>query len=168
LTQWARRLGGVVIAVVSNQEKARLAAALGADHVIISSQEDFSEATKRLTNNVGANVIFDAVGADSFARSLDALAVHGHLVSFGQASGPIGSYDIGKLSGKSLTISRPNYGHYTDTKEKLGRNVARFFSMLRNGAVRVSTPQAYALSRASDAHRDLESRRTTGSLILTP
>jgi NADPH:quinone reductase-like Zn-dependent oxidoreductase len=117
---------------------------------------------------MGANVVFDAVGADSFARSLDALAVHGHLVSFGQASGPIGPCDIGKLSGKSLTISRPNYGHYTDTKEKLGRNVARFFSMLRNGAIRASPPQRYALSRASDAHRDLESRRTTGSLILTP
>jgi NADPH2:quinone reductase len=168
LTQWTRRLGAVVIAAVSNQEKARLAAALGADHVVVSSQEDFSEATKRLTNGAGADVVLDAVGADSFARSLDALAVGGHLVSFGQASGPIGSYDIGKLSGKSLTISRPNYGHYTDTKEKLSCNVARFFSMLRNGAIRVSPPQRYALSRAPDAHRDLESRRTTGSLILIP
>ncbi len=168
LTQWARRLDAVVIAVVSNQEKARLAAALGADHVIISSQEDFSEATKRLTNNVGARVVFDAVGADSFARSLEALAVGGHLVSFGQASGAIGSWDIGTLSGKSLSIYRPNYGHYTDTREKLSRNASRFFSMLRNGAIRVATPQRYPLSRASDAHRDLESRRTTGSLILIP
>lgn len=168
LTQWARRLGALVIAVVSNQEKARIAAALGANHVIISSQEDFSDAARRLTNHVGVDVVFDAVGADSFARSLDALAVHGHLVSFGQASGPIGSSDIGELSGKSLTVSRPNYGHYTDTKEKLGRNVARFFSMVQNGAIRISPPQRYALSRASDAHRDLESRRTTGSLILTP
>jgi NADPH:quinone reductase-like Zn-dependent oxidoreductase len=168
LTQWARRLGAVVIGVVSNDEKARLAMALGAGHVIVSSQEDFSQATMRLTNNAGANVVFDAVGADSFARSLDALAVRGHLVSFGQASGPIGSCDVGKLSSKSLSISRPNFSHYTDTKEKLRGNVTRFFSMLRNGALRVAAPQRYALARASDAHRDLESRRTTGSLILTP
>jgi NADPH:quinone reductase-like Zn-dependent oxidoreductase len=168
LTQWARRLGAVVIAVVSNEEKARVATRLGADHVVISSREDFSDATKRLTNDVGANVVFDAVGADSFARSLDALAARGHLVSFGQASGPIGSWDIGKLSSKSLSISRPNYGHYTDTKEKLRDNVTRFFSMLRNDAIRIATPQRYPLARASDAHRDLESRRTIGSLILTP
>ena len=168
LTQWARRLGATVIGVVSSDEKAQIAGNLGAHHVVVSSREDFSQATLTITGGSGADVIFDAVGVDTFAGSLNALAVRGHLVSFGQASGAVGAWDIDRLAAKSISISRPNYGHFTDSQEKLGRNVDRFFTAVREGAIRVGHPRRYDLAFASDAHRELESRRTTGALILTP
>lgn len=168
LVQWARHLGATVIATVSSDDKARIAERLGAHHVVVYSREDFSEAVMRLTGGAGADVIYDAVGADTFAGSLAALAVRGHLVSFGQASGPVGSWDIGRLASRSITVSRPNYAHYTDTPEKLAPHVDRFFSVFRQRAVTVASPVAYDLAKAADAHRDLESRRTTGALVLVP
>ncbi|OBQ75397.1 hypothetical protein A8146_01440 [Mesorhizobium loti] len=168
LVQWARHLGATVIATVSSDDKARIVERLGAHHVIVYSREDFTEAVMRLTGGRGADVVYDAVGNDTFAGSLAALAVRGHLVSFGQASGPIGNWDIGRFASKSLTISRPNYAHYTDNPDKLGTHVARFFQALRQGVVRLEPPTRYALANAAEAHRDLESRRTTGALVLMP
>jgi NADPH2:quinone reductase len=166
LVQWARHLGATVIATVSSEEKARIVRQLGADHVIIYSRENFADAVMRLTSGKGADVVYDAVGNDTFARSLEALGIRGHLVSFGQASGPVGNWDIGRFASKSITISRPNYAHYTDTPEKLAPHVNRFFAALRQGVIRVEPPRFYDLSQAADAHRDLESRRTTGALVL--
>lgn len=168
LVQWARHLGAKVIATVSSDDKARIVERLGAHHVIVYSRENFTEAVMRLTGGRGADVAYDAVGNDTFGGSLAALAVRGHLVSFGQASGPVGTWDIDRFASKSLTISRPNYAHYTDTPEKLGPHVARFFQALRQGVVRVEAPTRYTLANAADAHRDLESRRTTGALVLLP
>ncbi|WP_083354647.1 SRPBCC family protein [Mesorhizobium sp. LCM 4577] len=168
LVQWARHLGATVIATVSSDDKARIVERLGAHHVIVYSREDFAEAVMRLTAGAGANVIYDAVGADTFAGSLTALSVRGHLVSFGQASGPVGSWDIDRLASKSITVSRPNYAHYTDTPEKLAPHVDRFFTAFRQRAVRVGQPAAYGLANAADAHRDLEARRTSGALVLVP
>ena len=119
LVQWARDLGATVIATVSSDDKARVAERLGADHIIIYTRENFADAVMRITAGRGADVIYDAVGADTFAGSLEAMATRGHLVSFGQASGPVGNWDIGRFASKSITVSRPNYGHYTDTREKL-------------------------------------------------
>lgn len=167
LVQWARHLGATVIATVSSDDKARIVERLGAHHVIVYSRENFAEAVMRLTNGAGADVAYDAVGNDTFGGSLAALGIRGHLVSFGQASGPVGNWDIGRFSSKSITISRPNYAHYTDTPEKLAPHVNRFFAALRQGVVRVEPPTRYPLSQAADAHRDLESRRTTGALVLT-
>lgn len=167
LVQWARHLGGKVIATVSSDAKAEIAGRLGADQVVVYSREDFSEAAMLLTDGRGADVIYDAVGADTFARSLAALATCGHLVSFGQASGPVGNWDIGRFASKSVTISRPNYAHYTDSAEKLAPHVTRFFSAMRRNVFRIEPPKRYPLARAADAHRDLEARRTTGSLVLT-
>lgn len=168
LVQWARHLGATVIATASTDAKAQIAARLGADRVIVYSREDFAPTVMHATGGHGADVIFDAVGADTFDASLAALAICGHLVSFGQASGPIGMREIGGLASKSVTLSRPNYGHYTDTPEKLGRQVDRFFDLLRRGVLTISPPAVYPLSQAAQAHRDLESRRTTGSIILDP
>ncbi len=168
LVQWARHLGATVIATASTDAKAAIASRLGADRVIVYSREDFAAAVMHATAGHGADIIFDAVGADTFDASLTALAVCGHLVSFGQASGPIGMREIGGLASKSVTLSRPNYGHYTDTGKKLGRQVERFFELLRRGVLTISPPTIYALSQAAQAHRDLESRRTTGSIILDP
>ncbi|BCM17454.1 SRPBCC family protein [Mesorhizobium sp. J8] len=168
LVQWARHLGATVIATVSSDDKARIVERLGAHHIIVYSREDFSEAVIRLTAGAGADVIYDAVGADTFAGSLAALAVRGHLVSFGQASGPVGSWDIDRFASRSITLSRPNYSHYTDTPEKLAPHVDRFFAALRQRAVRIAQPVAYSLAKAADAHRDLEARRTSGALVLLP
>ncbi|MFB9983678.1 zinc-binding dehydrogenase [Mesorhizobium kowhaii] len=168
LVQWARHLGATVIATVSSDDKARIVERLGAHHVIVYSRENFAEAVMRLTNGAGADIAYDAVGNDTFGGSIAALAVRGHLVSFGQASGPVGNWDIGRFATKSLTLSRPNYAHYTDTPEKLAPHVARFFQALRQGVVRVEAPTRYDLVNAAVAHRDLESRRTTGALVLLP
>jgi NADPH:quinone reductase-like Zn-dependent oxidoreductase len=168
LVQWARNLGATVIATVSGDAKARIAEQLGAHHVIVYSREDFAQAVMRITDGRGVDAVYDAVGKDTFAGSLAVLAVRGHLVSFGQASGPVGDWDVGRFASKSVTVSRPNYSHYTDTPERLGPHVTRFFAALRAGIVSLAPPARYPLARAADAHRDLEARVTTGSLVLMP
>lgn len=168
LVQWATHLGATVIATASSDDKLRIAQRLGAHHGINYSRENFVQRVRDLTQGRGAETIFDAVGADTFASSLQALAVRGHLVSFGQASGPIGTYDIGALASKSVTLSRPNYGHYTDTAEKLGVHARRFFQALNAGTLQLETSIPYPLAQAAQAHRDLEGRRSTGSLLLIP
>jgi NADPH:quinone reductase len=165
--QWAKAMGARVIATTSTQDKMQLVQALGADHVIDYTTQDFASEVMMLTGGQGADVVFDSAGKATFAGSVDALAIRGHLVSFGQASGPVGSHDIDRFSAKSITLSRPNYAHYTDTPEKLGPHVSRFFAALRSGIVTLAEPTLYPLARAADAHRDLEARRTSGSLILT-
>ena len=168
LVQWARHLGATVIATTSSEDKARLVRALGAHHVINYSQTSFSEAVMAITHGRGAEVIYDAVGRDTLAGSIAALAIRGHLISFGQASGPIGEWDIDKFASKSITFSRPNYGHYSDTPEKLGRHVRSFFDVLRRGVVEIAPPTRFPLSQAADAHRLIESRQSSGSTVLIP
>jgi NADPH:quinone reductase len=168
LVQWARQLGATVIAVVSNDEKRRALERLGAPHVVVSSRERFVDVVMGVTNGRGVDVVYDAVGAATFDDSLESLAIRGHLISFGQASGDIGERHIGRLSGKSVTLSRPNYGHYTDTADKLEAHVRRFFAALRQGVVSVRPPRIFDLARVSDAHRALESRQTIGALVLRP
>jgi NADPH:quinone reductase-like Zn-dependent oxidoreductase len=166
LVQWARHLGATVIATVSSDDKARIVERLGAQHVIVYSRENFAEVVMQLTGGAGADVAYDAVGNDTFGGSLEALGIRGHLISFGQASGPVGNWDIGRFSSKSITISRPNYAHYTDTPQKLAPQLNRFFAALRLGVMKIEPPTRYDLAAASEAHRDLESRRTTGALVL--
>jgi NADPH:quinone reductase-like Zn-dependent oxidoreductase/uncharacterized protein YndB with AHSA1/START domain len=169
LVQWARHLGATVIATTSSEAKARVVERLGAQHVLLYGRgADFASEVMRISGGRGADVVYDAVGKDTFAGSLAALGVRGHLVSFGQASGPVGDWDIGRFASKSVTVSRPNYGHFTDTPEKLGPHVARFFAAVRRGVVALDPPRRYALADAADAHRDLEARATTGSLVLVP
>jgi NADPH:quinone reductase-like Zn-dependent oxidoreductase len=166
LVQWAVAIGARVIATVSTRQKADIAARLGADDVIVHAERDFAEAVADITGGRGADVIYDAIGRDSFERSLRALAVRGHLVSYGQASGPIGEWDIGGLAAKSVTLSRPNYGHYIDTGEKMMRQSGRLFGAMERGIVTIAPPTRYPLAEAASAHRDLEARRTTGSIVL--
>jgi len=168
LTQWAVHLGARVIATVSTEDKASVPLSNGAAQVIVRRREDFAEAVMEISEGHGADVIYDAIGADSFERSLAALAVRGHLVSYGQASGPVGSWDIGRFASRSIMVSRPNYGHFTDTPEKIGLQANRFFDIVRRGAVRIRPPARYPLAEAARAHADLESGRTTGSMVLVP
>lgn len=168
LIQWARHLGATVIATASSDAKARIAEAAGAHRVVVYSREDFVEAVMRITAGRGVDVVYDAVGRDTIEGSMRVLAAPGHLVSYGQASGPVGEHDVGRLSSKSITLSRPNYGHYTDTPAKLGRHVDRLFDALRRGIIAVRPPTIYPLAEAASAHRDLESRTSSGALMLKP
>lgn len=121
-----------------------------------------------LTRGRGVDVVYDAVGADSFAHSLAALAPCGHLVSFGQASGDIGSWDVGSLAARSATISRPNYANYTDTPEKVAAITERLFDAIDRRIVTVEIGRRFPLSEAAAAHRALEGRETVGSTVLIP
>ena len=168
LCQWGRSLGATVIGATSSDEKARMARAAGAHHTIVPGQDSLEQQVMALTRGRGADVIFDAVGRDTFSHSIAALAVRGHLVSFGQASGDIGSWNIGALATKSVTLSRPNFGHYTDTPDKVTALTERLFDRLSAGVVRAEVAHRYNLSDAADAHRALETRRTTGSIVLLP
>jgi NADPH:quinone reductase-like Zn-dependent oxidoreductase len=168
LARWAKALGATVIGVTSSDAKAEAARRAGCDAVAISSRDALADVVMRATAGRGADVVFDAVGKDMFESSLNALATRGHLVSFGQASGDIGSRSIDRLTSRSVTLSRPNYVHYTDDAEKMRRQSERLFAAVRSGAVVVHHPRTFALAEASVAHAELESRRTTGSLALIP
>ncbi|MGF1611815.1 MAG: SRPBCC family protein [Kiloniellales bacterium] len=168
LCQWARALGATVIGTVSTEEKARVARAHGCAYPIVTAREDFVAKVMEITEGEGCDVVYDGVGVDSFQRSLEALAVCGHLVSYGQASGEIGAVDVGGLAGKSVTLSRPNFGHYTDTPEKVRSITDRLFAALRAGLLRVEIGQRFPLRQAADAQRALEARQTIGSTILLP
>ena len=148
--------------------KAELAKRVGCDHVIISSREDIAGAVKQLTDGRGVQVVYDAIGKDTFEASINSLTPRGHLVSFGQASGDVGAYSIDKLASRSVTLSRPNYGHYTDTAAKLKLQTDRLFAALQARVLVAERPRTYALADAGAAHGDLEGRRTTGALVLIP
>ena len=168
LCRWAKALGAIVIGVTSSEAKADEARRVGCDHVAVTSREDFAKAVLRLTSGRGVDVVFDAVGKDTFERSVECLTARGRLVSFGQASGDVGVHSIDRLTSRSVTVSRPNYVHFTDTPEKMSLQTRRLFDALRSGAVVAERPRSYPLTNAAAAHADLENRRTTGSLILLP
>lgn len=168
LCQWARHLGAIVIGATGSEDKARLARAAGAAHIIMPSAASLAEQVFALTEGRGADVIYDAVGRDSFVHSLAALSICGHLVSYGQASGDIGSHDIGALAARSVTLSRPNFGHYTDSPEKLAEITARLFDALDRRILKVDIGQRFALGEAAAAHRALEAGATHGSTVLLP
>jgi NADPH:quinone reductase-like Zn-dependent oxidoreductase len=168
LCQWASALGAVVIGVVGSPEKVRHAREAGCAHAIVAAEEDIPARVRAMTNGQGADVVYDAVGRDSFAASYEALAPCGHLVSYGQASGPINPIDIAGYASKSATVSRPNYGHFTDTPQKLRAITANLFRAIRAGTIRPVINRRLPLRSAADAHRALESRQTTGALVLLP
>jgi NADPH:quinone reductase-like Zn-dependent oxidoreductase len=168
LCQWGRALGATVIGTVGSIEKARIARAHGCAYPIIYTEEDFVEKVQEITQGRGCDVVYDGVGRDTFLRSYDALAVRGHLVSYGQASGPIEPVDIAGFVGKSARVSRPNFGHYTGMPAEVRTITDRLFDAIRRGTVTVEIGQRFALRDAADAHQALESRRTVGSTILVP
>lgn len=168
LCQWAKHLGCTVIGTVSTEEKAALARAHGCDHPIVTRGGDFAARVKEVTGGTGCRVIYDGIGRDSFAGSMESLAMCGRLVSFGQASGPIEPIAPGLLSAKSASLSRPVLFHYTAKRPDLLRIAGALFEVIASGAVKVEPPRRYALADAAQAHADLEGRRTTGSLVLVP
>jgi NADPH:quinone reductase-like Zn-dependent oxidoreductase len=168
LCGWAKALGASVLGVVSTPEKAEVARAAGCDLVLLAGQSDLVETARRFSGGVGMSVVYDAVGADTFDLSVACLAPRGHLVSFGQASGDVGARSIDALASRSVTLSRPNYAHYTDNAEKLAVQSGRLFAALGSGAVKAAPPRLYGLADVARAHADLEGRRTTGAVALLP
>ena len=167
--QWARHLGATVIGTVGSEEKAELARAHGCDHPIVYTRENFTERVRELTDGAGVPVVYDAVGRDTFAGSLDCLRPRGMLVSFGQSSGRIDPFDVGILSAKgSLYVTRPTLMTYTASRAELERSAQALFDVVAGGAVRITVNRTFPLAGAADAHRALESRQTTGSTILVP
>jgi NADPH2:quinone reductase len=167
--QWLKALGVVVIGTAGSDEKAALARAHGADHVIVYTRDAFPEKVRALTGGQGVPVVYDSVGKSTFAGSLDCLRPLGLMVSFGNASGPVTGVDLGILSQKgSLYLTRPTLATYTATRELLETAAAELFEVVRSGKVKIEIGGTYPLAEAARAHRDLEARKTTGSLVLVP
>ena len=166
--QWAKHLGATVIGTVGSEEKAKLARQNGYDHVINYSTEDFVARVKEITGGKGLPVVYDSVGKDTFLKSLDCLQRRGMMVTFGQSSGAVEPIQTGLLSAKgSLFMTRPTLGHYTATRAEVVDTANDLFDVVKRGIVRISVNQTYALKDAAQAHRDLESRKTTGTTVLT-
>jgi NADPH2:quinone reductase len=169
LCQWAKHLGATVIGTVSTEEKAALAKAHGAAHIIFYGRENVAERVRELTGGAGVPVVYDSVGKDTFDGSLDSLAPLGLLALFGASSGKVPPFDLGLLAGKgSLYVTRPTLATYTAKREDLLGSSAELFEVVRSGAVKVQVNQTFALKDAAEAHRALEGRKTTGSTVLVP
>lgn len=164
--QWARAIGATLIGTVSTDDKAELARSHGAEHVIVTSREDFVARVREITGGNGCDVVYDSIGKDTFPRSLECLKPRGLWVSFGNASGPVPPFDLSALKG-SLFATRPSLMAYTATAADLRANAADLFKMVERGSIKIAINQTFPLKDAAEAHRALEARQTTGSTVLT-
>jgi NADPH2:quinone reductase len=167
--QWAKALGLRLIGTAGSDDKCRLAEQHGAAYTINYRREDLVARVREITGGKGVNVVYDAVGKDTWERSLDCLAPLGLLVSFGNASGPPPPLSVGVLSQKgSLYVQRPTLGTHTATREVSQQMADELFAMVASGQVKVPVERRYPLAEAARAHRDLEGRTTTGAGVLLP
>jgi NADPH2:quinone reductase len=167
--QWARALGVTMIGTVGSDEKAELARAHGCTHTINYNKESFVERVKEITGGKGVPVVYDSIGKDTFTGSLDCLSPLGMMVSFGSASGQVPPFTLNELASRgSLFITRPTLFTYTAKREDLEEMAADLFGMVQSKKIKIEINQRYALKDVAQAHRDLESRKTTGSTILIP
>jgi len=166
--QWLNALGVTVIGTVSSDEKAAIAKAHGCHHTIVYTRENFVERVKEITSGAKVPVVFDSVGKDTFAGSLDCLKPRGLLAVFGNGSGPVPAFDLGMLAAKgSLYVTRPTLATYTASRADLEAGAKDLFKVVQEGKVKIEINQRYALQDAAQAHRDLEGRKTTGSTVFT-
>lgn len=169
LVQIAKLRGARVIGTVGSDDKAALAKEAGADEAIVYTREDFAAAVKRLTEGRGVDVVYDAVGKDTFEGSLNSLRPRGLMVSFGNASGPVPPFAPLILTRKgSLYMTRPSLQHYTQTREELESRAGDVIQWIAQGRLKVRIGATFPLERAADAHRALEGRLTTGKVLLLP
>lgn len=169
LCQWAKALGAKVIGVVGSEAKAELALKYGCKLVLISGRDEIVPSVKKFTKDQGVAVVYDSVGKDTFMESLDCLRPMGMMVTYGNASGPVPAISPLELSKRgSLFLTRPTLFNYIATREALDSAARELFGAVKNKAVRVLIGQTYPLADAAAAHRDLESRQTTGSTVLIP
>jgi NADPH2:quinone reductase len=168
LVQMAKQLGARVFGTTSTEAKARDVRALGADDVILYTEQDFEAEVKRLTDGRGVDVVYDSVGQATFDKSLKVLRPRGLLALFGQSSGPVAPLDPTLLNARgSLFLTRPSLAHYIGTRDELLWRANDVLSAVSSGQLQARIMRTYPLERAADAHRDLESRKTTGKLVLT-
>jgi NADPH2:quinone reductase len=167
--QWLKALGVTTIGTAGSPDKMALAKSHGADHVINYSTENFVEKVKGLTGGKGVPVVYDSVGKTTWEGSLDCLRPRGLMVSFGNASGPVAPVNLGILASKgSLYVTRPTLATYIAARADLVERSNALFEVVKSGKVKIETTGKYKLADAAQAHRDLESRKTTGSVILVP
>lgn len=169
LVQWARDVGARVIATAGSEAKAAIARASGADDVILYRTDDVAAAVGELTSGEGVDVVFDGVGKDTWSGSLASLKRRGLMISFGNASGPVANIDLSVLaSNGSLFVTRPSLFDYSTTVEERRASAMAVWQKILDGSLIVSADQRYPLAEATEAHRHLEARTTTGSTILLP
>jgi NADPH2:quinone reductase len=167
--QWAKALGVNLIGTAGSEEKAELARAHGAAHVINYNTEDVVQRVLEITRGAKVPVVYDSVGKDTFTRSLDCLQPRGLMVSFGNASGAVPPFALSELASRgSLYITRPTLFAYAGTRPELEAMAADLFGMVESGKVKIEVNQRFRLPDAAEAHRALEGRRTTGSTVLLP
>jgi NADPH2:quinone reductase len=167
--QWARATGLRVLGTAGGPEKVALARQNGCDDVIDLHREDLVARVKDLTGGAGVRAVFDSIGKQTFAASLDCLGRRGLMVTFGQSSGPAPAVETSALASRgSLFLTRPSLGHYIATRDELMLSAERLFDVVGRGVVRIAIGQTYPLRDAARAHADLEARRTTGSTVLLP
>ena len=169
LCQLAKMRGATVIGTAGTEDKAKLAKGAGADEVILYTEQDFVEETKRITGGEGVHAVYDSVGKDTFDGGLDCLRPRGYMVLFGGSSGQVPPMDLQTLNSKgSLFVTRPKLADHTLTREELLWRAQSLFTWIGQNNLDVQIGGAYKLSEADQAHRDLEGRKTTGKLILIP
>jgi NADPH2:quinone reductase len=167
--QWLKALGATVIGTVGSDAKAEVARAHGCDQPIVYTREDFPRRVREITGGQGVPVAYDSVGKSTFAGSLDCLRPFGLLVSFGNASGPAPPFELGVLAQKgSLYVTRPTLVTYTATRGDLEATAKDLFDVVLAGQVKIEINRMYALKDAAQVHRDLEGRKTTGSIVMLP
>jgi NADPH2:quinone reductase len=169
LCQMAKRLGAYVIGTVSTEEKVELARGAGADEIIRYTEQDFVAETKRLTDGRGVDVVYDSVGKTTFDGSLDVLRPRGYLVLFGQSSGAVPPVNPQILNSKgSLFLTRPTLANYTADRAELLQRAEDVLNWIKSGELNIRIDRTFPLQDAADAHRALESRATSGKLVLIP
>ncbi|KUL96293.1 quinone oxidoreductase [Bosea sp. WAO] len=169
LCQWGKALGAKVIGTAGSKEKADIARAHGADHVILYGEENVSVRVKEITGGQGCDVVYDGVGKDTFIASLDSLKPFGLLASFGNASGAVDGVNLGILASKgSLYVTRPTLNTHTAKRETMVEMAKNLFGAVSSGKVTVAINARFPLAEAAAAHRALESRGTTGSTVIIP
>lgn len=167
VVQMAKAIGAVVFATASTK-KLDIPRADGADVVIDYTSEDFHDVVMRHTNDAGVRVVYDSVGKTTFNKSLDSVGLRGLLALFGQSSGPVPPVDPARLAKRGIYLTRPSLAHYTATREELLGRTRELFSAIESGRLRIRISKELPLRDAAEAHRLLESRATTGKLLLIP
>ena len=168
-SQWARALGALVIGIVGSEDKVALAKKNGCRHVLVRGRVDIPAAVKQISKGAGAHVVYDGVGKDTFAESLDSLRRRGMMVSFGSSSGPVPPFSTAELVKRgSLYVTRPTLYDYTITRQDLESVSRETFAVVKKKWVKVEIKQRYKLADAAQAHRDLEARKTVGASVILP
>ena len=169
MSQWGKALGATVIGIVGNDEKAQLAKKNGCKHVLVRGRDEIAVSVRKITRGVGAAVVYDSVGKDTFIESLDCLRRRGLMVSFGNASGPVAPFAAAELAKRgSLFLTRPTLYDYSATRADLESLARETFAVVKKKAVKIQIHQRYKLADAIQAHRDLEARKTTGASVIVP